>query len=808
MIKRLLLLCTLLFAVTGLFAQATGFVKGTITTSDGKPAANVTVLIEQTKWGAISNEKGEYLIKNVRPGAWNLKVSAVSVITQVKQITVGAGETVNADFVLSANSAQLQEVTVSSRGPVKESNIVAKMPLKNLENAQVYNVVSAELLKQQNITTYDDAMRNVPGISRTWESTGRAGDGAAYFSLRGFDAQPALTNGFPGLVSGNLEAANVESIEVIKGPSGTLFGGSFYAYGGIINTITKKPYHTFGGEVAYTFGSYGLNRITADVNTPLSKTEKIALRVNTAYHTENSFQDAGFKKSFFISPALSYEVNDRLSFSLMAEILQEERAVAPVFFHSDRVSPLIFKNIEQLGLNDKLSFTSNDLTIRNPRFNVQGIMTYKLSDVWTSQTVVSRAQVRSDGYYSYIWDNDGVDEWFEHYIHNENQTTATTDVQQNFNADFKIGSLRNRLLAGLDYYGRKIVDNGGGWGVIRQVTPWGDARDVDPNNPVYLTRASVDNMLAGLDPAIGANIENYSYSAYVSDVLNITPALNVMASLRADYFHTPGDGKKETTGDNFDQFALSPKFGIVYQPVLNKVSVFANYMNTFINVSPTEVWAEDPADNTWKPTGNYMAMKPEQANQWEAGVKTDLFDNKLQAMVSYYDIRVSNRTLYPPNRTAFQGGKAGSKGFEVEVTAQPVHGLNILAGFSHNKTEVLEGEGTDFYAEKGRVIGGQGPQDLANLWATYKFSNGSLRNFGLGIGGNYAGEYLVIDNSVTGQFFLPSYALLNASVFYNADHFRFTFNMNNLTNEQYYIGYWSVNPQKRRNFACSFAYKF
>src|SRR5687768_11456748 len=100
MTKRLLLICTFLFSVTALFAQGTAFVKGTITTSDGKPAANVTVRIEQTKWGAITNENGEYLIKNVKPGAWNLKVSAVSVASQVKQISVAAGETQQVDFML------------------------------------------------------------------------------------------------------------------------------------------------------------------------------------------------------------------------------------------------------------------------------------------------------------------------------------------------------------------------------------------------------------------------------------------------------------------------------------------------------------------------------------------------------------------------------------------------------------------------------------------------------------------------------------------------------------------------------------
>jgi iron complex outermembrane receptor protein len=74
--------------------------------------------------------------------------------------------------------------------------------------------------------------------------------------------------------------------------------------------------------------------------------------------------------------------------------------------------------------------------------------------------------------------------------------------------------------------------------------------------------------------------------------------------------------------------------------------------------------------------------------------------------------------------------------------------------------------------------------------------------------GNYAGVYKVIDNSVTGVFELPSYTLLNGSVFYNAGKIRVTFNVNNITDKQYYIGYWSVNPQKQRNFAASVAWRF
>ena len=809
MTKLLFVLTALLFSVTLLTAQNVkpnnGTIKGTITTSDGKPAASVTINIEKGRWGAVSNDKGEYIIKNIKPGKWILKVSAVTTEAQEKGITIHANETLQQDFVLEESAGQLQEVLVAARNGNKENRFVAKMPLKQLENPQVYNTVSSEILKQQGITSYDDAMRNVPGISRTWESTGRAGDGASYFALRGFDAQPTLYNGLPGLVSGNLDPSDIEEIQVIKGPSGTLFGGAFYSYGGMINTITKKPYFNTGGELAYNFGSFGLNRITADINTPLSKTEKIALRVNTAYHTENSFQDAGFKKSFFIAPSLLYEVNDKLSFQFMAEILQEERAVPPVFFHSDRVSPLPFKTIAELNLNNNLSFTCNDLTIRNPRYNLQGQMLYKLSSNWTSQTVFSRGTVKSDGIYTYVWDDVSGDNYFGQYFHNEQQTTNTTDIQQNFNGDFRISNLRNRLLVGLDYFNRNVIDNGSGWAWARNVTPQGDVNYVDPFSgdtlaPVYLTKASIDNLLATTEP-VNSNITNTSYSAYVSDVINITPGIMAMASLRADYFDSKGE--KSTKDDDFHQWAMSPKFGLVYQPVLDKVSLFASYMNGFINVAPQQV--TDPEGTTY-----VKSFKPEQANQLEYGIKTNLFSGKLSATVSVYNIKVSNRVVGVAgyNNWYVQGGKVGSKGFEFDMSASPAPGLNLIAGYSYNHTQVLEGDKEDFYSEPGRSPGGQGPQNLANLWATYKFNFGVLKNFGIGIGGNYASRYKVIDNSATGDFYLPAYTLINGSIFYNADKFRITLNVNNIGNETYYIGYWSVNPQRPRNYNMSFICKF
>ncbi|GEP90556.1 iron complex outermembrane recepter protein [Chitinophaga terrae (ex Kim and Jung 2007)] len=806
--SRFLFLLTALFCTAAAYAQ-NGTITGTVTTSDGQPAINVTISIEHTKLGGISNEKGEYSIKNIKPGNWTLRITSVGAATQLKQVTVSSGQVQELNFTLNESAAQLNEITISSRQMNKEDKSVAKMPLKNLENPQVYTTVSAELMKQQGITNYDDIMRNVPGLSQTWQSTGREGDGASYFALRGFEAQPVLMNGLPGLTSGNLDPSDIESVQVMKGPSGTLFGGSFLSYGGIINTITKKPYYGFGGEVAYNIGSFGLNRVTADVNTLLSKKQKIAMRLNAAYTTENSFQNAGFRKSFFVAPSVSYEVNNRLTLQVMAEILEEKRAVPPVFFHNNRSAPLDFKNIEELNLNVKESFTSNDLTIKNPRINVKAEALYKLSGNWSSQTVFSYGRTRSDGIYTYIWDEDPGNNWFGQDFHKENATTSTIDIQQNFNGDFKIGNLRNRLVAGLDFFRRNAVDKGSGWIIGRNVNPQGGVADVtDPETheviqpALPLTKDAIYGALAGTEGS-NSNITNGYYSAYVSDVLNITPNFLVMASLRADYFHTKGDkNAKEDKG--YNQFALSPKFGLVYQVVPEKVSVFASYMNAFLNVAPSPHY-----DTTGKL--EYTAVfKPEHANQWELGVKADILAEKLYATVSVYDIKVGNKVIPDARnpRNSTQGGKVGSRGFEIELNAHPIPQLNIIAGYAYNHIEILEGYGTDFYSEPGRTPGGQGPSSLANFWATYKILGGTFKNLGIGAGGNYAGRYKVIDNSVTGVFYLPSYALLNAGLFYNAKHFRLSFNLNNINNKQYYTGYWSVNPQKPRNFVASAAFKF
>ena len=188
--------CFLLILGGHLVAKAQkAVVSGHVSTTDGKPASQVVVRIEGKNWGDISDLNGNYHIDIPEAGTYVLHLSALGIEDQAKKLTINRGERLKTDFVINLSYTELADVIVlanQSQLGNKVSYGVQKMPLKNLENPQVYSSVGSDLMLQQGVTNFDDALRNVPGISRTWASTGRAGDGASYFALRGFEAQPSL----------------------------------------------------------------------------------------------------------------------------------------------------------------------------------------------------------------------------------------------------------------------------------------------------------------------------------------------------------------------------------------------------------------------------------------------------------------------------------------------------------------------------------------------------------------------------------------------------------------------------------------
>jgi len=149
------IICMLFLLCHNLFAQQnSGKIKGIITTSDGEYAVGVNIILKNSKYGTISNEDGSFDFNRVKPNIYTLQVSLTGYETLEQQVTVNAGETTLLNLQLTVSNKQLKEVIITNnkrKAFPKQSNYVSKMPLKNIENPQVYNIVSSELIKEQAI---------------------------------------------------------------------------------------------------------------------------------------------------------------------------------------------------------------------------------------------------------------------------------------------------------------------------------------------------------------------------------------------------------------------------------------------------------------------------------------------------------------------------------------------------------------------------------------------------------------------------------------------------------------------------------
>lgn len=751
---------------SGGFLQAqtatSGQIGGNILTNDGSAGQGVIVKLIEINKTAVTNSAGHYDFKKVPFGSYTLEVtmSGYASSTETAEITEQAPSAV-IDIRVNSSVQNLEDVVIRSGGnrfAKKESFDVSKMPLKNMENPQVYTIVSKELMKEQIVTDYNSAFKNVPGAGIAEVRN----QGRTTSISRGFATPQLVRNGVGSFTYNSIDPANLERIEVIKGPSATLFGSTISSFGGLFNRVTKKPFDSFKGEVSYSTGDWDLNRFTADINAPLNADKTALFRINTALHNERSFQDAGFNKSFFIAPSFSYKVSERMDLLIDAEF-SSSKGTSPTRLTPYTGKDATAKSITELGIPYKLSFANNTVNFTGQQYNIFAQLKYKISDEWTSQTIVSRTKSSSEGYVVAL--TVLSNETLRQAVTNQNYPYYGTDIQQNFNGDFKIGKLRNRVVAGFDFYSLRATRNDAtiNMPAINFKKP-GDAYNnftIDKIAPLFLPATVKYNNFV-------SNNER-TYSAYVSDVLNVSDRLLVMGGVRVDRYMNKGVyyPSRDSIAGSYNQTAFSPRFGAVYQIVKERVSVFGNYMNGFNNVGGSDF--------------NGNTFKPNKANQLEGGFKFDF--NKISATLSYYDIQVTNITRDDPDHINFQlqDGTQLSKGFEAELIANPIRGLNIIAGYTYNDSK---------YTKANATIDGLRPTTAgsprtANLWVSYRLVEGSFSGFGAGFGGIYGSEYYQT-NTTAFKFSIPSYTVLDASLFYDQPKYRIGLKVDNLTNEKYW----------------------
>jgi len=734
------------------------------------PVRSARVRVLETNQEKISDENGRIELDLVEFKPYTLRITYQGQLYEeklsyqgLKQYTVYVG----------SDHQQIEEIVVnaSKKFAEKETNTVGKMDQKNLESSQTYNIIPSELLKERSVTDMKGALLAAPGIANVTNGLG-AGGMTVIARMRGFSTgSGSLRNGLRTSTTSMADLVNIEAVEVIKGPAGTLFGSSTeISYGGMINLVSKKPKPYTFGEASFSYGAYDLSRLTLDFNTPINNSKSVLFRMNTALQRGKTFQDFGLDNTAIIAPSFTFLVNDRLTMNLEVELSQSERNMIAVGY-----LPKGFNSLKDFDWEVKKSFSSNDLTMKSNVMNIMAHADYKISNTWNSQTVVSSANSINKSDYLFVvpLTKDTIGRRImripSHFV--------STSIQQNFVGTYFADEWKNKLLVGVDYNNDKYL-------TTRKMLNFYDKVNRFEQAPT-INMSKVETMF-GSAAESEITTQFQTYGIYVSNVFSLNNRLHINAALRMDRY--------ENLVSDFKETYFSPKFGAVYELLSDQLSLFGNYTNGFNN---GYVMIESVQFNA-------ANIKPQEANQFEFGLKYELFGKKLHGNASYYNIDVKNvpfSVVAENGKTSTeQNGKRRSKGFEFDVTANPFAGFHLILGYGYNDSKFTEGDEKTF---------GNRPQgtpfNVGNFWTSYSLQSGAFKGLGIGVGGNYSDDFYGDDFNT---FKMPGYFLLDANLFYERDQFRLSLKGNNLTDEHYMTTNFWLYAQPTRTILGTVSYRF
>ena len=626
-------------------------------------------------------------------------------------------------------------------------------PLRDIP--QSIQVVPQQVIRDQQATRIEDALKNVPGVTQ------RSGlySSVTNFTIRGFDAGGSgnvLRDGLfdsAGSVTGQgfgTDLFNIDRVEVLKGPASVLYGSA--APGGTVNLVTKKPLRDPFYQVEATIGNYDFYSGRVDLSGPLNDSKSVLYRLNVGYENSGSFINFFDRQSLSISPSLSFRLGDRTNLTLQGEyasidagsyvglptvgtVFPNPNGKIPRSFNSGEPSDFVRTENSRIGYRLDHQFSDN-WSLRNAfqvKFSTLDVDAVVARSLDSDNRTLNRIRVLNEG--------DG-----ETYI-------LTTDLIGNFST----GSIKHQLLVGFDWnsdnatYTRRSRRTG---------VPSLDIFDPIYNQPQAEEPFEID---------FSSNYGSDSLGIYIQDLVSLTSNLKLLLGLRYD---TQDYNFRDLTSDfRYSQAdsAFSPRVGIVYQPI-PPISLYASYARSF-----TPSLFGNSVDG--------RPFKPGRGTQYEVGVKADL-SNRLSATLAFYDLTRTNVSTNDPNNLGFsiQTGEQRSRGIEFNIGGEILPGLNVIAGYSYIDAQISK---DNVFTVGNRL--NDVPYNSFNLWTTYQIQQGSLQGLGFGLGLFYVGERQGdLDNTPT--YVLPSYFRTDAAIFYQRGRYRAALNFTNLFNVNYFEG--------------------
>lgn len=616
-------------------------------------------------------------------------------------------------------------------------------PLRDIP--QSIQVVPQQLLRDQNITRLDDAVRNVPGVSQDFNS-------GPYFTyrIRGFEAlnNNLLRNGQVDAGAGeSVELTNVERIEVLKGPASVLFG--LGNPGGSINIVTKRPLRDPFYAVDATIGNYDFYRGAIDVSGPANDEKSVLYRLNAAYRNSNSFIDFYNSEYFGISPVISVAIDPKTNLTLEADYIQTQESG---FIPFVPVRGSVLRNpIGKIPRNRNVGEPTDVINAFLTRAGYQ--LNHKFNDAWSFRSGFLFSFRESKDERTFPTSLDADNRTLNRFYRNFDFQSITYTLSNDVVGKFLTGSVQHQLLFGVDLnsYENRIPRFQGA-----------TAAPIDLFNPIYGGQPET------LGEASSSTTVNRSLGIYLQDQIVFADNFKVLIGGRFDIIRQISETFQPApaTRDTKTESAFSPRLGIVYQP-LPPISLYASYVSSF---TPANGVFGANLDNDFE---------PERGRQFEVGVKADLSD-RLSTTLAFYDLTRSNVLTEDPDNPGFQiqTGEQNSRGVELSLTGEILPGWSIFTGYAYTDARITE----DNTFQPGSQLPNV-PYHSFNLWTAYEIQRGDLQGLGFGLGLFYVGDRAGdLDNT----YQIPSYFRTDAAIYYRRDRFRVTLNIKNLFDTEYF----------------------
>jgi iron complex outermembrane recepter protein len=778
------LLISLLTSPAILFAQhQSASIRGTIVSVNGDPAAGVTIELQKFGRISIADSKGSFVFQRLPGLSDSLIISSVGSHIYKLPVIVRNGQSLNIGIVhLTIHVKQLQTVEISGLSSKSYKNdysfFGAKTETAVKDIPQSISAVTKELIHDKMEFTLKDAVGDVAGVNQY--------SGYDEYTIRGFRAENARDiNGLRGYNTTYTSSmlVNIERVEVIKGPTATLYGDC--DPGGTINLVTKKPLDHTEGELNIFGGSWDHFRAEGDVTGALNKSKTLLYRLDAGYDQKNSFRDQINGKSYQAAPSFTYVPNDKIKINFD--------------FSISHINTVLDNGQPGLDSNDNLKATPISLTVSQPGNYLKET---DIASILSFSYKISKRLSFNFGYLNYNTKQNVAEHGFNDYITPDsisllystwNYHTVTNTLTNYFTYLANTGKISHKLLLGYDYVkstvnlNQQYFENPDQFGIGS-----GIVGTFSLTNPQY-NQLSPNTYQPSDFNSDATDVDGGQYHTqglYVQDELSFN-RFKVLVSLREEFYK----GDNSDSAGRLSENVFLPRLGIVYALTPN-LNLYATYNKGF-----------DPFEASTEAQVFDQPFKPIISELYEAGLKGNFFQNKLAASLSFYQLTVENVATSagdPSNPNLFvQQGQNRSKGIEAEATGNILPNLSVLLSYAYDVATVTEDNDKSLV---GTTVA-NAPRNSSASWIKYSFNKKTIKGFGISIGHNFVGQRTTLDPDTN----LPSYFLLNGGISYGFKKITAALIVNNITNQTYWTGaYNNVNkwPGAPRNIMVNLGLKF